>query len=290
MLLDRFSTIRRTAAAVLLLIVSFAACAGEPDVGRSEAGDPFDILILDARIVDGAGNPWFRGDVAVRGDRIAEVGHLDGRQAHRTIDARDRVVSPGFIDMMGQSSRVLVTDPPSAESKLRQGITTYLSGEGGSPAPQSEATLSNPPVVNGDTLRWRTYADYFAILEDIGIPINVVHDVGLRATGRHANGFKIVAIECQQCQHCLTDLRTIEKTTTRENDTNLALHDDHRESVARHHAQAAPPSHLGVRVRGVLFARLPVAGRPGIRVRGLPRSRQRDRSRPVSEPHDEGHP
>jgi N-acyl-D-aspartate/D-glutamate deacylase len=184
MLLDRFSTIRCTAAAVLLLIVSFAACAGEPDVGRSEAGEPFDILILNARIVDGGGNPWFRGDVGVRGDRVAEVGHLDGRQAHRTIDARDRVVSPGFIDMMGQSSRVLVTDPPSAESKLRQGITTYLSGEGGSPAPQSEATLSNPPVVNGDTLRWRTYADYFAILEDIGIPINVVHDVGLTQVRR----------------------------------------------------------------------------------------------------------
>ena len=79
---------------------------------------------------------------------------------------------------------VLVTDPPSAESKLRQGITTYLSGEGGSPAPQSEETLSNPPVVNGDTLRWRTYADYFAILEDIGIPINVVHDVGLTQVRR----------------------------------------------------------------------------------------------------------
>ncbi len=185
MLLDPFSTIRCTAAAaVLLLIVSFAACAGEPDVGRAGAGEPFDILILNARIIDGGGNPWFRGDVGVRGDRIAEVGHLDGRQAHRTIDAQDRVVSPGFIDMMGQSSRVLVTDPPSAESKLRQGITTYLSGEGGSPAPQSEATLSNPPVVNGDTLRWRTYADYFAILEDIGIPINVVHDVGLTQVRR----------------------------------------------------------------------------------------------------------
>ena len=155
MLLDPFSTIRFTAAAVLLLVVSLAACSGEFDVGGSEAGEPFDILILNARIVDGGGNPWFRGDVAVRGDRIVEVGHLNGRQTHRTIDARDRVVSPGFIDMMGQSSRVLVTDPPSAESKLRQGITTYLSGEGGSPAPQSEATLSNPPVVNGDTLKYK---------------------------------------------------------------------------------------------------------------------------------------
>ena len=179
MLLDPFSAIRFTPpAAALLLIVSLATC-GRPAGGGSGGGEPFDILILDARIVDGGGNPWVRGDVGIRGDRIVAVGHLDRRQALRTIDAADRVVSPGFIDMMGQSSQVLVTDPPSAESKLRQGITTYVSGEGGSPTPQSEATLSNPPVVNGDTLRWQTYAEYFAILEGFGIPINVVHDVGL---------------------------------------------------------------------------------------------------------------
>ena len=179
MLLNPFSVIRFTSPAAGLLILSLFACSAGPGGGGSGAGEPFDILILDARIVDGGGNPWFRGDVGVRGDRVVEVGHLNGREAIRTIDADDRVVSPGFIDMMGQSSQVLVTDPRSAESKLRQGITTYLSGEGGSPAPQNEVTLSNPPVVNGDTLRWRTYADYFAILEDIGIPINVVHNVGL---------------------------------------------------------------------------------------------------------------
>ena len=185
MLLDPFSAFRFTPpAAALLLIASLSACSGGPDGGRLEASEPFDILILDARIVDGGGNPWFRGDVGIRGDRIVAVGHLDGRETHRTIDAADRVLSPGFIDMMGQSSQVLVTNPPSAESKLRQGITTYLSGEGGSPAPQSETTLSNPPVVDGDTLRWQTYAEYFAILEGFGIPINVVHDVGLTQVRR----------------------------------------------------------------------------------------------------------
>ena len=185
MLLDPFSAFRFTPpAAALLLIASLSACSGGPDGGRLEAGEPFDILILDARIVDGGGNPWFRGDVGIRGDRIVAVGHLVGRETHRTIDAADRVLSPGFIDMMGQSSQVLVTNPPSAESKLRQGITTYLSGEGGSPAPQSETTLSNPPVVDGDTLRWQTYAEYFAILEGFGIPINVVHDVGLTQVRR----------------------------------------------------------------------------------------------------------
>ena len=91
-------------AALVLLIFSLSACsAGES--GRSAAGEPFDILILDGRIVDGGGNPWFRGDVGIRAGRIAEVGCLDGRDAYRTIDAADRIVSPGFIDMTGQSSQ-----------------------------------------------------------------------------------------------------------------------------------------------------------------------------------------
>ena len=146
--------------------------------------EAFDVLITGARIVDGAGNPWVRGDVGLRGDRIAAVGDLTGHAAARTIDAADRVVSPGFIDMMGQSSLVLVTDPPSAESKLRQGITTYLSGEGGSAAPQSDETQPRGPVVDGEELRWRRYSEYFAHLERIGIPINVVHDVGLTQVRR----------------------------------------------------------------------------------------------------------
>ena len=145
---------------------------------------PFDVLISGARVIDGTGNPWFRADVGIRGDLIAEVGSLGGRDAVRTIEARDRIVSPGFIDMMGQSSLVLITDPPSAESKLRQGITTYLSGEGGSPAPQSAETQSSPLIIEGDTVRWSTYAEYFAIMERFGIPINVVHDVGLTQVRR----------------------------------------------------------------------------------------------------------
>jgi N-acyl-D-amino-acid deacylase len=194
MLLRRTLEIRFPQAVILLLALSLQSCGADSGDIQGTV-EPFDVLILDARIVDGGGNPWIRGDIGIRNDRIAEVGHLDGREAIRTIDAEDRVVSPGFIDMMGQASQVLVTDPPSAESKLRQGITTYLSGEGGSPAPQSETTLSNmpgfgaihavhPPVVDGDTLRWQTYAEYFAIIEGFGIPINVVHDVGLTQVRR----------------------------------------------------------------------------------------------------------
>jgi N-acyl-D-aspartate/D-glutamate deacylase len=163
-----------------LLTVTAAACV--PDRPAREITRPFDVLITNARVVDGGGNPWFRADVGIRGDRIAAVGALAGHPATRTIDAADRVVSPGFVDMMGQATLVLVTDPPSAESKLRQGITTYLSGEGGSPAPRREDAPA--VVIDGDEVRWMSYAEYFAILEGRGIPINVVHDVGLTQVRR----------------------------------------------------------------------------------------------------------
>lgn len=168
----RRSPLRGLAVAVAALAV---ACA--PGDAGEEA--PYDFLVTNARVVDGMGNPWFRADVAIRDDRIVAVGELAGRPAVRAVDARDRVLAPGFIDMMGQSSTVLVTDPPSAESKLRQGITTYLSGEGGSAAPQSEDTQSEPVVTSaGDSVTWRTYETYFSVLEEHGIPLNVIHDVG----------------------------------------------------------------------------------------------------------------
>ena len=171
------------ATSVTLLTLFGCAVSGGGTSG-SDREVPFDVLISGARVIDGTGNPWFRADVGIRGDVIAEIGSLSDRDAIRTIEARDRIVSPGFIDMMGQSSLVLITDPPSAESKLRQGITTYLSGEGGSPAPQSAETQSSPLIIEGDTVRWNTYAEYFAIMERFGIPINVVHDVGLTQVRR----------------------------------------------------------------------------------------------------------
>lgn len=184
------------AGAGALALVGAVGCSPAPS--GSAAGGPFDVLIVNARVVDGAGNPWFRADVGIRGDRIAAVGALAGQPARRTIDASDRVVSPGFIDMMGQATVVLVTDPPSAESKLRQGITTYLSGEGGSPAPRRPDAPG--PTVDGRELRWTTYAEYFDILESRGIPINVVHDVGLTQVRRVVLGDNDVAPTPEQLE------------------------------------------------------------------------------------------
>ena len=195
---SRIAALPASALFVGATLLGAAACT--ESAPSAADGEPFDVLLVNARVIDGTGAPSMSADVGVRGDRIAAVGDLAGSEAHRTIDADGRVVSPGFVDMMGQASLVLVTDPASAESKLRQGITTYLSGEGGSPAPQSDATLSTPPVIDGDTLRWRRYSEYFAILESYGIPINVVHDVGLTQVRRVVLGDEDVAPTPEQLE------------------------------------------------------------------------------------------
>src|SRR3989441_3435876 len=127
----------------------------------------FDVLIRNGRIVDGTGAPWFRGDVAISGDRIAAVGPLAGATAAITIDATNLVVSPGFIDLLGQSEFYVLVDGRAA-SKILQGVTTEVTGEGSSIAPVNdrlveEARLSSQHF--GVTQNWRTLADYFRRLE-----------------------------------------------------------------------------------------------------------------------------
>lgn len=155
-----------------VLIVALAAAPATLGAQR------LDLLITGGRVVDGTGAPWFRADVGIRDGRIVEIGSLAGREAARTIDAADRVVAPGFIDLMGVSSFPLIADPASAESKLRQGITTMMVGEGGSHAPQNERTLGTVEV-GGKRLAWRTFDEYFRLLEAARPALNVVHNVGL---------------------------------------------------------------------------------------------------------------
>src|SRR6187200_462185 len=102
------------------------------------AADPeYDLLVRNGRIVDGTGNPWFYGDVAVRGDRIVAVGRVPSAAAKREIDARGLVVAPGFIDMHSHSDQLLLEDG-IAQSKIRQGVTTEVLGEGRSAAPHRD--------------------------------------------------------------------------------------------------------------------------------------------------------
>jgi N-acyl-D-amino-acid deacylase len=133
----------------------------------------FDLLVAGGRVVDGSGNAWYRADVGIRHGRIVEIGSLKNRKAARVIDARDQIVSPGFIDMMGNSSEPAFNDRTSAESKLRQGITTILAGEGSSTAPSPH---------------WKTFGEYFRAVERKGIPINAVQNVGAAQVRRMVIG------------------------------------------------------------------------------------------------------
>jgi N-acyl-D-amino-acid deacylase len=190
------SPLRILAGLAILSGVFLGACQppDAPDrlAPRMAGGEPFDLLIVNARVVDGAGNPWFRADVGIRDDRIVAVGTLGDATAARVIDAGDRVLAPGFIDMMGTNSLPFLTDPPAAEGRLRQGITTMLVGEGGSHAPQNEHTLGEPPLVDGEPVTWRTFDEYHALLENRGIPLNLIHNVGLAQVRRVVLGDEAV--------------------------------------------------------------------------------------------------
>jgi dihydroorotase/N-acyl-D-amino-acid deacylase len=134
----------------------------------------YDLIIRDGHIIDGTGSPWYAADVAVKDGHIAAIGRLSGAKATRTIDAGGRIVAPGFIDMLGQSELTLLVDP-RAPSKLFQGITTEITGEGESVAPLNEAMLKEHAATYrryGIKPDWRTLADYFARLEKQGIGIN----------------------------------------------------------------------------------------------------------------------
>jgi dihydroorotase/N-acyl-D-amino-acid deacylase len=135
----------------------------------------YDFIIRNGHIVDGTGSPWYAADVAVKDGRIAAIGRLDGAPAARTIDAHGMVVAPGFIDMLGQSEITLLVDP-RAPSKIFQGITTEITGEGQSVAPLNDAMLKeNQSGYDHYQVRadWRTLAEYFARVEKQGIGINM---------------------------------------------------------------------------------------------------------------------
>ncbi len=136
----------------------------------------FDVIIKNEFVIDGTGGAGYIADIAVKDEIITEIGMLPDAIAGMVIDANRRVAAPGFIDMMGGSSVPLLSDPVTAESKLRQGITTMLVGEGTTVAPRSEASTNSEYRSVDET--WSTYSEYFPLLEKKGIALNVLHTVG----------------------------------------------------------------------------------------------------------------
>jgi len=151
---------KRLLAALLLL----SSCATAPKQM------PLDLRITNGRILDGTGAPWFRGDIGIRGDRIVAIGSLAGTASTATIDARDQIVSPGFIDLLGQSQGTAVTDP-LLEAKVRQGVTTEVTGEHFTPGPVAQGDGT-------DRNRWSTLGEYLDLLDRQGTAINFALFIG----------------------------------------------------------------------------------------------------------------
>lgn len=164
--------VRSALVAALTSIVVLDGCAPMPLAPSAMPRDAgaYDVVIRHARIVDGAGTPWYMGDVALRGDRIALVGAVPSDvPARRTIDARGLVVAPGFIDMLGHSEFALLQQP-RALSKVTQGITSEITGEVESAWPNTAPTARETRAAEQP---WSSLGGYFTELERRGTAINL---------------------------------------------------------------------------------------------------------------------
>ncbi len=137
---------------------------------------PFDLVVRNGRIVDGTGNPWFHGDLAIKGDRIVSMGRVTG-DAKREINARGLIVAPGFIDIHSHSDWLLLEDG-NAPSKVHQGVTTEVLGEGGSAGPSKGKLVARPVSIGNQSAQIHTLGEYFAAVERSGIAVNVASYVG----------------------------------------------------------------------------------------------------------------
>jgi len=168
----------RLSAIGYLLFLSLISACGRGGLARSDG--PYDVILKNGWIIDGSGNPRYRGDVAIRGDRVAAVGFLGTATAKDTVDVSGLVVAPGFIDMMGQSEINALIDN-RVFSKVTQGITTEVTGEGGSVAPLTDKLVRD----DSDAMKkwhyredWRDLNGYFAQLERQKVALNIATFVG----------------------------------------------------------------------------------------------------------------
>jgi N-acyl-D-amino-acid deacylase len=155
-------------AIILLSVIILAGCVRKSN---------YDVLIVNGTIIDGTGKPGYRGNLAIKGDRIAAMGNIDGKAGMR-IDAEGMVISPGFIDIHTHSEYAILTDG-NAESKIRQGVTTEVVGETTSPGPFSGKLSPEIVRTQSGTDTIVTLGDYFRILEKNGSSVNVASYVGI---------------------------------------------------------------------------------------------------------------
>jgi N-acyl-D-amino-acid deacylase len=160
-----------------------------PTVAQTSSA-PYDVVISNGHIIDGTGSPWYSGDIGIRDGKIVAITNLSAAPRKRTIDAAGKVVAPGFIDMLGQSELTILVDP-RLPSKIFQGITSEVTGEGSSIAPLNDAIIqSDRPGYDHYKITpdWRTFRQYFTRLEKQGIGINVADYVGATQVRRMVLG------------------------------------------------------------------------------------------------------
>jgi N-acyl-D-amino-acid deacylase len=170
---------------VILACLLFTSCFSAAVLAQS-----FDLVLTNGHIIDGTGSPWYSGDVGIREGKIAAIGNLATAARKRTIDVQGQVVAPGFIDMLGQSEMTILVDP-RLPSKIYQGITTEITGEGNSAAPLSDAIIQADVATYQHfkiTPDWRTMRQYFARLEKQGMGINLASYVGATQVRRMVLG------------------------------------------------------------------------------------------------------
>ena len=176
----------RLIAGTLLIVAAAAACTR---VAPADSA-PFDVVISNGHIIDGTGSPWYAADIGIRGGKIAAIGNLAGAAATRRVDAHGMVVAPGFIDMLGQSEMTMLVNP-HLPSKIFQGITTEVTGEGNSAAPLNDSIVATDRVTYQHyniTPDWRTLGQYFARIEKQGMGINLASYVGATQVRRMVLG------------------------------------------------------------------------------------------------------
>jgi len=164
----------------LLHLLSFILLLGATLSSLAQSSLPFDLVITNGHIIDGTGSPWYSGDLGIRDGKVEAIGNLSASPRKRTIDAAGKVVAPGFIDMLGQSEYSILVDP-RLPSKIYQGITTEITGEGESIAPLSDAVFQADHGLFDHyhiTPDWRSFRQYFARLEKQGMGINLASYVG----------------------------------------------------------------------------------------------------------------
>ena len=168
-----------------MLLFSFVSNA------RTTSAPKYDLLIKNGLVIDGSGRPGYRADVAIKGDRVVQIGKLKTVGGAREIDATNMVVAPGFIDMLGQSETYLLIDP-RAMSKVMMGVTTEVTGEGESIAPLNERLIKEQEDFNRRyklTIDWRTLGKYFKRLEKQGSGVNLATFVGATQVREYVVGF-----------------------------------------------------------------------------------------------------